>query len=405
MIVRPNIAIVVLDDVKDPTAGPKSAFLKFLRGCGAYFPNYYTMAGCSASRASLLTGLYPARHGVGELVNADETFELSLSHPSLFQVATAAGYGRRAVGKWHLLGDASPRVLTDPLDRGAQRWRGPKRNLGGTQSGTYYSWDAVVDGTIQHFTSYNTEQLAQWAAEEMGAMAEPWLLWLAFNASHKPFHVPPSGTYATPAVDDLGKFRAATEAADRELALLWASMPPAVRENTLWLVFGDNGDPTEVEDPDVPTGQGKGTVGEGGVNGTLLTWHPQVLPGFYPQLVNITDVYATVQDAVGDLGPRPQDSVSFWGLLNGSAWTPRPWAFSQKHEPNGFVPASTQKMAREARYKLRHYLTGTALTLETLHDLQTAPPGEDGPPLDLGDLSAEQQVALDLLRAAILASS
>jgi choline-sulfatase len=79
-------------------------------------------AACSASRATFLTGLYPAQHGVKNLVNCNDPKSiadrrapmLSSSLPNLAKIMAAAGYHVVLKGKLH---------VTRPVEFDAQRKR------------------------------------------------------------------------------------------------------------------------------------------------------------------------------------------------------------------------------------------------------------------------------------------
>jgi arylsulfatase A-like enzyme len=403
-LTRPNLLIVIPDDVGAdrasyalPTIGQtaKLAFFDLLADNGIRFPYCYVQPACSTTRATLLHGLLPTRTGIGEVVNPGDAYILPSTLPAVFAPLVAAGYAVRVVGKWHLQPDSSPTLLTDPIVRGAQRWRGTLRNLGGD----YYNWNAVVDGTIVPQTTYATTQTAAWAVEDLAAMPEPWCLWLAPNAAHEPFHVPPDGTSVTGTGDDLGKFLAAAEALDHECLRVFQALRNDVRHRTLVLVLADNGSPAAVNL--VPPGEGKGTTGEGGVRQTLIAWHSSYVPAIDSSLLSAPDLFATLLDLSGDTTTtRPADSVSFAAKLGANVPpTARPHVVAEKFQPNGFGPyQSRQRMAREARYKLRRWETDGAITQEALYDLATAPPLQDGTPLALDNLPPDAQQALAYLR-------
>lgn len=410
MIVRPNICLVVPDDAWARDAyrfagAPSPARLSFLEMMvedGILLERYYTQPACSTTRASILTGLFPGRTGLGEVVDDDDQFVLSYSHRSIFVEAAAAGYWTSLCGKHHITSRLAPGWRTDATDRGAGRWRGSVGNL--LAPDDYYNWMGLEDGVEVWQSVYSTSQIFEWAAEDISAAPEPWFVVVSPHAAHEPFHVPPTGSYATPPVDPAGQWRAALEATDKAIALLWSSMDAGVRERTLWLVASDNGSPVDVTS--APHGQRKGSVGEGGIRNQLVAWHSD-LPGGVrlPNLVTCSDLYATIQDACGAGGPRPQDSVSFWGALQGSGDPGRPWVYAQKHRPNGGPPYTVrQRAALDGRWKVQLRQKEGQAEVETMYDL-AVDPWNDGPELDLDNLNSEQQNARQFLLGVIAASS
>lgn len=397
-----DIRLIVLDDIGndrhplsgDPGEKPQMEFLKALAAESAVFPELYVQPACSPTRASLLTGLQTFRTGVGEAYKeTTDTYSMPTTLDTVLHAAVRRGYSTSVVGKWHL--GWSP---TDAYARGAQRAQVTVGN-----SGDFYSWEAWVDGVQQQIVGYSTEVLTDWAVLEEqrlggGAGARPpYLLWLAYQAAHEPIHEAPAHLRRTDPVDDLSRWFGGCEAVDRCLERLFLARAPGASPPITFL-FADNGSPPSVNL--VPDGQGKGTTGEGGVNCTLLVHCPGlVVPGVRRDIVSVCDIFATIQDAIGDMAPRPEDSISFWTQLvsGGSSAARRRVVCAEKFQPNG-VPINggtyeaRQRMARrDDGWKLRQKLAPRFE--ESFHFLPTAPPGEDG------DEVTPPQVVQDALRA------
>jgi arylsulfatase A-like enzyme len=115
---RPNIVFVLTDDMgySDPgcyggtfTPTPN---IDRLAGEGDRFTHFYDNAPiCSASRAAIITGMYPGRWNFTSYLNtrrdnldAEQANFLSLSAPAVARVLKAAGYATAHFGKWHLGG-------------------------------------------------------------------------------------------------------------------------------------------------------------------------------------------------------------------------------------------------------------------------------------------------------------
>ena len=60
---------------------------------------------------------------------------------------------------------------------------------GGIQN--YYSWPFSKNGNSSQSTEYSTTKLTNEAIEWINNQDSSWFLWLAYNAPHTPFHVPP----------------------------------------------------------------------------------------------------------------------------------------------------------------------------------------------------------------------
>ncbi|MEV0343365.1 sulfatase-like hydrolase/transferase [Nocardia sp. NPDC050713] len=113
----PNIVVVLVDDMGYSDIGPfgseiETPTLDRLAANGIRFTNYHTTPLCSPSRASLLTGINAHRAGFGFVANADPGYpglrlELADDVLTLPEILRHNGYATYAVGKWHLVRDAT----------------------------------------------------------------------------------------------------------------------------------------------------------------------------------------------------------------------------------------------------------------------------------------------------------
>ena len=123
---KPNIVLIITDQEREVMHWPEGwaeanlPARSRLMAHGLRFSNAYCNSGtCSPSRATLLTGLYPARLHTTVWFEASQdpprdrrlvppTTEGNLSHHhvTLAEALQASGYATAHVGKWHL-GDAA----------------------------------------------------------------------------------------------------------------------------------------------------------------------------------------------------------------------------------------------------------------------------------------------------------
>ena len=362
---RPNFVLVVLDDVGveqiasfglNPNAAATPT-LDRLAAQGLRFSEAWANPVCSSTRATLLTGRYGFRTGIGRNVNDLHPYGLPPGERTL-PALLAPDYASTAIGKWHLAGALSlPSPPDHPVASGFQHFRGVLENLD-----DYYLWDEIEDGAVSTSTRYQTRELADDAIASLAAMREPWLLYLAFNAPHAPFHVPPSDLFdgslpAPPSAFPAEHYRAALEAVDRELGRVLDSIPPEVAARTVILAIGDNGSPRSVVEAPAEWAQHKGSVYQGGIRVPLIVASPALAPehrgAASTALVSSVDVFATIAELAGR-DPGAIDGVSLTPYFSDPARPSiRSRAFAERFMPNGPGPRSeTRRALRDARYKL-----------------------------------------------------
>lgn len=105
----PNFVIIFADDLGygDLSCYGNRAYktpnLDRLAAEGVRFTNFYSASpGCSPSRAALLTGSYPVRVGVPQVLNPDSPTGLNPAEANLANTLKPLGYATACVGKWHL---------------------------------------------------------------------------------------------------------------------------------------------------------------------------------------------------------------------------------------------------------------------------------------------------------------
>jgi arylsulfatase A-like enzyme len=107
---RPNILVVLMDDVGwgdfgcyggGVAVGAPTPHIDRLAARGLQLTSCYSEPSCTPSRATLLTGRYPQRHGLHRPPMYGEPGGLQ-GEVTLAEMLSAAGYRTQAVGKWHL---------------------------------------------------------------------------------------------------------------------------------------------------------------------------------------------------------------------------------------------------------------------------------------------------------------
>lgn len=109
---RPNILVILADDMGYSDLGCfgseiPTPNLDSLAAQGIRLTNLHNNARCCPSRASLVTGLYSHRTGMGYMTGVQSDFPgyggvMVHPHSSIARVAASAGYFTGISGKWHL---------------------------------------------------------------------------------------------------------------------------------------------------------------------------------------------------------------------------------------------------------------------------------------------------------------
>ena len=249
---RPNIVLIVADDmgyadlgVQGSTDIPTPNIDALAKGGIRFTDAYVSGPYCSPTRAGLMTGRYPQRFGHEFNPQLQPDVGLPLEEKTLADRLKAAGYRTALFGKWHL-GNTADR---HPMSRGFDEFFG---FLGGAhsylQSGILGP-NPILDGrTKVAQIPYLTDTLTDRAVDFIQRnRAQPFFLYLAYNA----VHLPPHATEKY-----LARFAAIPDSLRRTYAAMLSAMDDGVgrtvealraagiENNTLIVFFSDNGGPT-----------------------------------------------------------------------------------------------------------------------------------------------------------------
>lgn len=332
----PNILVILADDLGSYDVSWRGSEIKTphldrLAFGGARLEQFYVQPVCSPTRAALLTGRYPIRHGlqVG-VVRPWAQYGLPLDERTLPQALREAGYTTAIFGKWHL-GHNSPEYL--PTRRGFDHqyghYNGALDYFDHTRDGGF---DWHRDDKVCRDEGYTTFLVATEAAnfirEHDGK--KPFFIYVPFNAVHAPLQAPEEykdrydgvrppnrRTYAamTTAMDDgIGRIVAALEARG------W-------RTNTLIVFSSDNGGPNPGRlTSNGPLRAGKHTIYEGGVKTcAFVNWPGHVKSNSVVNApLHIVDLYPTLLKLAGAKLEQklPLDGKDAWPAISAEAPSP-----------------------------------------------------------------------------------
>ena len=397
---RPNIVLIIIDDLGWRDVGFMGGRYhetpnidRLAEGGTAFTAAYANAPNCAPSRASLLTGLYPPRHGiytVGDsergdarhraLIPAPNRTALDTSLVTIAEALRSRGYATAHIGKWHLGGEGSL-----PTDHGFDL------NVAGDQRGQppgyfypYKRWQnqlPFLPGEGEP-GEYLTDRLTDEALEFIEQQRErPFFVHFAHYAVHTPLQAKQrlvdkyAGKTATPEHSD-PVYAAMIESVDESVGRIVAKLAElGLAERTAVVFFSDNGGFGPATSM-APLRGSKGMLYEGGVRVPLVAYWPGTIPPgrTIDSPVIGTDLYPTFLEIAGaPLEPEARDGLSLLPLLTEGGRLPsRPlfWHFpayleADRSTPGPFrtTPAAAVRMDD---YKLLEFFETGALELYDL---------------------------------------
>lgn len=208
---RPNVILILADDMGFSDLGCMGSEIRTpnidaMAAGGQVFTSMYNCARCCPTRASLLTGLYPHKAGIGHMTAnyGAPAYQGFLRNDSvtIAEVLRLAGYRTLMSGKWHVGGpfDARASDSWTPGDLGhpTPRQRGFDRFFGTLDgSGNYmfphYIGEDDCRYDIETDAFYMTDAVTDKAIDMIGdatAEGKPFFLYLAYTAPHWPLQAP-----------------------------------------------------------------------------------------------------------------------------------------------------------------------------------------------------------------------
>jgi arylsulfatase A-like enzyme len=403
-----NILLIIADDFgtdshslynSSPGAAlPPTPNINSLKTTGVRFLNAYAQPTCSPTRASILTGRQPFRHGVTTAVTANDgqLMAAEFTLPRAFAANSSLGYSLAHLGKWHVT--VGQNIANDPANIGGWPYYAGCLTgslVGGSGgTGTYTAWTKTINGvtgTSNGTTTYATTDVTNDALSWIGARGtNPWFAWVAYNAPHTPFHKPPNNLHTydttlpttwatlpinTTTANQRTHHNAAVEAMDTEIGRLLSGMTPAVRANT-WIIFiGDNGTTNQIIQTPFSNLHSKDSLYEGGVRVPLLISGPGIVSPNREStaLVHAVDLYSTILEMAGinvtatQPAVKPIDSRSLMPLLQNQS-EPARAAYSEESGA-AIAAADSGRTVRIGDYKLIRFNDNS----ERLHLLTNDP--------------------------------
>ena len=360
---------------------------------GLRFERAYANAACSPTRATILTGQFVHRSGIGRAINPGSSWGLDPRPGTLLPKALPPTYLKVAIGKWHLQ-TAPVGGEWHPVLCGFDLYVGSLNNVSSYTSypKTYASLAGAVTLPWSSYLTQDETDDAILALQVLRSSGRPWFLFVNYHAIHAPLHYPP-GYGGLPSLDGRAEARAMVRHLDAEIGRLLAAVD---WPSTTVLFTGDNGTVEHLAPAPTLRG-GKHSMYEGGVRVPLIAAGAQMSrnTGPVPDLVQSVDLYATILDLAGARVPQTSDSIPMTPLLWGRAgW--RAWVYCERFSPNGSPsPTEIREAVRNDRWKLVLGATASPELFDLWYD-----PLEQSPILGPGLTVAQQAAYTELLAMA-----
>ena len=405
---RPNFLFVLVDDLGWSDLGVYGSDLHETPRIDAFaetamrFTNAYSASPvCSPTRASILTGKYPAKVRMTIWREAARNPPLnrkvvppialdSLPHEEITvaEVLRPAGYVTAHIGKWHL-GTAEYYPQTQGFDYniGGTLWGAPQSFFypySGTRpfSGLRYVPHLEGGGDGEYLTDRLTSEAIRILREVRG---KPFFLHLAFHTVHTPIEGKPkiADRYRARIREEMRHRNPHLAAMVHSLDENFGRLLDTLRElgtidNTVVILTSDNGgfvnqyDGTQVTD-NSPLRSGKGSLYEGGIRVPAIILWPGVTPAgsVNDTPISSVDYYRTMLAIAGVEGDkdynRTVDGINLSPLLRDpSAETDRSALYF--HYPHYYATTSPVSAVRVGDWKLLRYYEDTRVELYNLAD-------------------------------------
>jgi arylsulfatase A-like enzyme len=388
---RTNIVFMLMDDLGWHDVGPNgnqiidTPNLDRFNTQSARFTNAYAACPvCSPTRASIMTGKYPARLHLTDwipgrkqwpyarLLTPQFELQLPLSEVTLAEMVRLLGYRSAAIGKWHLGGEGHA-----PTDQGFDV------NVGGGRAGsprTYFGPETMTNLTLEQNESLTDRLAFEGARFIQESKGKSFFLYESQYTVHIPLEA---------RADKVAKYRkkntgdvdptycAMVENADESVGRLLKTLDETGQAgNTIVVFFSDNGGVryqskrAKTITNNTPFRAGKGHLFEGGIREPLLIRWPGVTKGasVIDTPVSSVDFVPTFCEALGIREPENVDGVSIRPLLEGKRIAERPLFWHYPHySDQGGKPAGAVRLGR---WKLIEFYEDNHLEL---FDLESDP--------------------------------
>jgi arylsulfatase A-like enzyme len=323
----PNVILIVTDDQGYGDVGVygsvdlKTPHIDDLMNSGVRFTNWYANAPvCAPTRASIMTGKYPRKAGVPNLLGVREP-GMHLEEETIANAFGSMGYRTGLIGKWHLGGAMEYRpnnrgfdyffgILEGCVDYFSHMYFLPRSNrpFHDLWRNEKFAWE---DG--KYLTHLITDESLKFICEHK---AHPFYLNISYTAPHYPLQVPQNYLDEFHELDaERQAIAALLKAVDDGVGQLLGLLEElSLRENTIIFFQSDNGPSNEKRnfyyDYEKERFEGsssgdltgnKGSLYEGGIRvPAAISWRGVIPAGIVNHNIGMSmDLYPTLVSMAG----------------------------------------------------------------------------------------------------------
>ncbi len=369
---QPNFVFILADDLGYSQIGCngssyyKTPNIDQLAEEGMRFTNAYAACPvCSPTRASIMTGKYPARLHLTDFIAGNNKDNYPLSQPNwqkylpleeitFAEILKESGYNTALFGKWHLSQDKMP-PKSLPFNPDKQ---------GFNESFVTYkpSGSMIQPWQEAENDAHNVDTITTLALDFLVRnKSNPFFLFVSHNTIHDPLKEKE---------ETIQKYKNLKESEEPENHPIVAAMIErldnscgeifnkldelGLNENTIVIFFGDNGG-RDKHAKQTPFRAGKGWLYEGGIREPLIVkWKNEIKAGTVSEaLISSVDFLPTFLEVTGNTNiPKNIDGKSFLPVLKNNQIENHNnvfWHYPHYHGGSGMIPAGA---VRSGNFKL-----------------------------------------------------
>ncbi len=314
----PNIVLILADDLGYGDIGCYGSRIKTpnidqLAKEGSRIQQFYAASAvCSPSRAGLLTGRYPVRVGVPNVMFPWDTKGLSSAETSIAGMLRNVGYQTALIGKWHLGGKPG----FQPNDNGFDEFYGLLYSHDMYPLRVLHNRDVAVDPVdLSTLTKQFTDQATSYIRSRTPDV--PFFLYMAHTAPHIPLW--PGKQFRRKS--RLGLYGDTVMEMDWSVGEIMRALEESgFEDNTLVIFTSDNG--PWYQGSAAPLRGRKGETYDGGLREPFIARWPGRIPAdrICPGMATMLDILPTLANICSaPLPEKPLDGIDITTMLTGDA--------------------------------------------------------------------------------------